>query len=192
MSSPLQVKVARAGKEVGSYDSAEALRLLGLGTLKPTDHYWHLGMGGWELLSKLDASEGLRLRAEAEEKLNRKKAERESRARNDEQLRQRVEAEVRARLTEERAKGAPGTGVDGGTLGCIGGVLFVGGVVVVLNSFSSRDKEQRQHNGLFGYIPGTREYEKIDASGYEAVAFVAGAVALLGLGLIVAWLSRKK
>ena len=68
MSSPLQVKIARAGKEVGSYDSAEALRLLGLGTLKPTDHYWHLGMGGWELLSKLDASEGLRLRAEAEEK----------------------------------------------------------------------------------------------------------------------------
>jgi TctA family transporter len=149
-------------------------------------------MGGWELLSKLDDSEVLRVRAEAEEKLNREKTERESRARDDERLRQRVEAEVRARLTEERAKGAPSTGIDGSTLGCLGGVLFVGGVVVVLNSFSSRDKEQRQHNGLFGYIPGTREYEKIDTSGYEAVAFVAGAVALLGLGLVIAGLSRRK
>ena len=90
MSSPLQVRVARAGKEVGSYDSAEVLRLLGAGTLKPTDHYWHSGMGGWELLSKLDASDGLRLRAEAEKKLNREKAERESSARDEELLRQRV------------------------------------------------------------------------------------------------------
>lgn len=192
MSLPLQIRIARAGKEVGSYDSAEAFRLLGLGTLKPTDHYWHLGMGGWELMSKLDASEGLRLRAEAEEKLNREKTERESRARDDERLRQRLKSEVRARLAEERAKGAPSTGVDGSTLGCLGAVLFVGGVVVVLNTFSSRNKEQRQHNGVFGYIPGTREYEKIDTSGYEAVAFVAGAVALLGLGLIIAGLSRKK
>jgi hypothetical protein len=68
MSSPLQVRIARAGKEVGSYDSAEALRLLGLGTLKPTDIYWHEGMGGWELLSKLDTSEGPRLPAEPEVK----------------------------------------------------------------------------------------------------------------------------
>jgi len=192
MSSPLQVTIVRAGNEVGTYELAEVLRLLGAGTLKPTDYYWHEGMRGWELLSKLDTSEVLRVRAEAEEKLNREKTERESRARDDERLRQRVEEEVRARLTGERAKGAPSTGVDGGTLGCLGGVLFVGGVVVVLNSFSSRDKEQRQHNGVFGYIPGTREYEKIDTSGYEAVAFVAGAVALLGLGLIIAGLSRKK
>ena len=68
MSSPLLVKISRDGKEIGTYDSAEALRLLGLGTLKPTDHYWHLGMGGWELLSKLDASEGLRLPARPEVK----------------------------------------------------------------------------------------------------------------------------
>ena len=53
MSSPLQVRIARAGKEVGTYDSAEALRLLGLGTLKPTDHYWHLGMGEWRVLTDL-------------------------------------------------------------------------------------------------------------------------------------------
>jgi hypothetical protein len=149
-------------------------------------------MGGWELLSKLDASEGLRVRAEAEEKLNREKVERESRARDEELLRQRAEAESRARFSEERAKGASGDILGGNGLGGLGGLLFVGGVVVVLNAFSSRDQEQRLHNGLFGYIPGTRTYEKIDSSGYEAVAFVAGAIALLGLGLIVAWLARKK
>ena len=68
MSTPLLVKISRDGKEIGTYDSAEVLRLLGLGTLKPTDIYWHEGMGGWELLSKLDASEGLRLPAEPEVK----------------------------------------------------------------------------------------------------------------------------
>ena len=68
MSSPLQVTIVRAGKEIGTYDLAEVLRLLAAGTLKPTDIYWHEGMGGWELLSKLDASEGLRLPAEPEVK----------------------------------------------------------------------------------------------------------------------------
>ena len=68
MSSPLLVKISRDGKEIGTYDSAEVLRLLGLGTLKPTDIYWHEGMGGWELLSKLDTTEGLRLPAEPEVK----------------------------------------------------------------------------------------------------------------------------
>ena len=68
MSTPIQVKIVRAGKEIGTYEAAEVLRLLGLGTLKPTDIYWHEGMGGWELLSKLDVSEGLRLPAEPEVK----------------------------------------------------------------------------------------------------------------------------
>ena len=68
MSSPLQVKITRYGKEIGTYDLAEVLRLLGAGTLKPTDFYWHEGMGARELLSKLDASEGLRLPAEPEVK----------------------------------------------------------------------------------------------------------------------------
>jgi len=58
MSSPLQVTIVRAGNEVGTYELAEVLRLLGAGTLKPTDLYWHEGMVGWELLSKLDTSEG--------------------------------------------------------------------------------------------------------------------------------------
>jgi len=68
MSSPLQVTIVRAGNEVGTYELAEVLRLLGVGTLKPTDLYWHEGMRVWELLSKLDTSEGLRLPAEPEVK----------------------------------------------------------------------------------------------------------------------------
>ena len=73
MSSPLLVKISRDGKEIGTYDLAEVLRLLGAGTLKPTDYYWHEGMRVWELLSKLDTSEGLRLPAEPEVKRQSKK-----------------------------------------------------------------------------------------------------------------------
>ena len=68
MRSPLQVAIVRAGKEIGSYDFSELLRLLAAGTLKPTDYYWHEGMRVWELLSKLDTSGGLRLPAEPEVK----------------------------------------------------------------------------------------------------------------------------
>jgi hypothetical protein len=68
MSSPLQVTIVRAGKEVGTYELTEVLRLLGAGTLKPTDLYWHEGMVSWELVSKLDLSEGLKLPAEPEVK----------------------------------------------------------------------------------------------------------------------------
>jgi hypothetical protein len=64
MSSPLQVTIVRAGNEVGTYELAEVLRLLGAGTLKPTDLYWHEGLVGWKLVSKLDTSEGLKLPAE--------------------------------------------------------------------------------------------------------------------------------
>jgi len=70
MSTPLQVTITRDGKGVGTYELAEVLRLLGSGTLKPTDLYWHEGMVGWELVSKLDLSEGSRLPAEPE--VNRK------------------------------------------------------------------------------------------------------------------------
>ena len=77
-------------------------------------------------------------------------------------------------------------------LGWFGWVFFVGGVVGALQSFSSRDTAQKLQNGWKGYIPGTRIYEKIDSSSYEAFAFVAVAIALLGLGLIVAELQRKK
>jgi hypothetical protein len=68
VSLPLQVTIVRAGNEVGTYELAEVLRLLGAGTLKPTDLYWHEGMAGWELVSKLDTSGGLKLPAEPEVK----------------------------------------------------------------------------------------------------------------------------
>jgi hypothetical protein len=68
MSSPPQVTIVRDGKELGTYDLAEVLRLLAAGTLKPTDYYWHEGMRVWELLSKLDTSGGLRLPSEPEVK----------------------------------------------------------------------------------------------------------------------------
>ena len=191
MSDPVLIHIARAGVVIGKYKSSEVLSLFSSSELKPTDHYWQEGMAGWELLSKLDASEVLRVRAEAEEKLNREKSERESRARDDEQLRQRVEAEVRARLTEERAKGAPSKEAEENNLGCFGGVLFAGGVVGVLGAYGARNNEQRGSDGLT-FLSGSRRYTPIDSSGYDAFAFVAGAVALLGLGLIIAGLSRKK
>ena len=191
MSSPLQVRIARAGKEVGTYDSVEALRLLGLGTLKPTDHYWHLGMGGWELLSKFDESEPKRLITEAQQKLDALKAEKLSIAGDEERLRQKVEEAVRARLAEERAKGAPSKDADDNNLGCFGGVLFAGGVVGVLGAYGARNNAQSSSDGLT-FLSGSRRYTPVDSSGYDAFAFVSGAVALLGLGLIIAGLSRKK
>jgi len=69
MSTPLQVTITRDGKGVRTYELAEVIRLLGAGTLKPTDLYWHEGMVGWELVSKLDLSEGLKLPAEPAVKL---------------------------------------------------------------------------------------------------------------------------
>jgi hypothetical protein len=57
MSEPLQVKVSRDGKEIGTYSALEAIRLLANGTLKGTDFYWHEGMAGWAPLVQLKAFE---------------------------------------------------------------------------------------------------------------------------------------
>ena len=64
MSSPLQVRIARAGKEIGTYEAKEAVRLLVYGTLKETDFYWHEGMTEWAPLLKLQASEARRMQVE--------------------------------------------------------------------------------------------------------------------------------
>ena len=64
MSSPLLVKISRDGKEIGTYEAKEAVRLLVYGTLKETDFYWHEGMTEWAPLSKLQASEARRQLAE--------------------------------------------------------------------------------------------------------------------------------
>lgn len=57
MSTPLQVKVSRDGKEIGTYEAQEAVRLLVSGTLKETDFYWHEGMTNWAPLTLFLASE---------------------------------------------------------------------------------------------------------------------------------------
>ena len=64
MSTPLLVKISRDGKEIGTYEAKEAVRLLVYGTLKETDFYWHEGMTEWAPLSKLQASEARRQLAE--------------------------------------------------------------------------------------------------------------------------------
>jgi hypothetical protein len=64
MSSPLLVKISRGGKEIGTYEAKEAVRLLISGILKNTDFYWHEGMAEWAPLLKLGASETLRQLAE--------------------------------------------------------------------------------------------------------------------------------
>jgi hypothetical protein len=58
VSLPILVKISRGGKEIGAYELAEAVRLLNVGTLRPTDHYWHPGMTEWRLLQCLNPEEG--------------------------------------------------------------------------------------------------------------------------------------
>jgi hypothetical protein len=88
VSSSLQVRIARAGKEIGTYDSAEVIRLLGVGTLDPTDHYWHDGMTSWALLSDLE-----RTRRDALDRVVKARLAREE-----------LDDEVEARLIKERKK----------------------------------------------------------------------------------------
>ena len=79
MSTSLQVKISRGGKEIGIYEAKEAVRLLISGNLKKTDFYWHEGMTEWAPLLKLEASETFRqlainakAKAELEERAKRK------------------------------------------------------------------------------------------------------------------------
>jgi len=74
MSSPLLVKISRDGKEIGTYEAKEAVRLLVYGTLKETDFYWHEGMTEWAPLLKLQASEARRQLAERAEQLKEEEA----------------------------------------------------------------------------------------------------------------------
>ena len=79
MSTSLQVKISRGGKEIGIYEAKEAVRLLISGILKKTDFYWHEGMTEWAPLLKLEASETFRqlainakAKAELEDRAKRK------------------------------------------------------------------------------------------------------------------------
>ena len=103
MSSPFLVKISRDGKEIGTYEAKEAVRLLVYGTLKDTDFYWHEGMTEWAPLVKLQASEARRQLAERalqqkqEEAIKAEQLAREK-ALKDEQL-----AQEKAKEEEDRA-----------------------------------------------------------------------------------------
>ena len=105
MSTSLQVKISRDGKEIGTYEAQEAVRLLVYGTLKDTDFYWHEGMTEWAPLLKLQASEARRQLAERAEQLKQEqaiKAEQlaQEKALKDEQL---AQEKAKAKEEEDRA-----------------------------------------------------------------------------------------
>jgi len=88
MSSPLQVRIARDGKEIGTYSLDEAIRLLGVGRLDSTDHYWHEGMTSWALLSDLQKTRQVALERVVKARL----------------ASEELDDEVEARLAKERKK----------------------------------------------------------------------------------------
>lgn len=105
MSEPLQIRVSREGKELGSYPAPEVLSMLKEGAFLPTDFYWHEGMTDWAPLAQLQASEARRLLAERalHQKLEeeRKAAELAKKRRDEaEQLRQ---EQAKAKEEEDRA-----------------------------------------------------------------------------------------
>lgn len=108
MSTPLLVKISRDGKEIGTYEAKEAVRLLVYGTLKETDFYWHEGMTEWAPLSKLQASEARRelaeraLQQKQEEAIKAEQLAQEKDKAKEEENRVVAEA-VRVRLKNERA-----------------------------------------------------------------------------------------
>ena len=108
MSSPLLVKISRDGKEIGTYEAKEAVRLLVYGTLKETDFYWHEGMTEWAPLLKLQASEARRQLAERaeqqkqEEAIKAEQLAQEKDKAKEEENRAVTEA-VRVRLIKEKA-----------------------------------------------------------------------------------------
>lgn len=108
MSTPLQVKISRDGKEIGTYEAKEAVRLLVYGTLKETDFYWHEGMTEWAPLLELQASEARRQLAERalqqkqEEAIKAEQLAQEKAKAKEEENRAVAEA-VRVRLKNEKA-----------------------------------------------------------------------------------------
>ncbi len=52
-SGPVNIKIARAGAEIGEYDLEQVPDLLKNGVLRTTDHYWMKGMAGWSPLDQL-------------------------------------------------------------------------------------------------------------------------------------------
>ena len=83
--------------------------------------------------------------------------------------------------------------VVGGWLFAGGVVAVLGGVVAVLGAYIARMIAQSKMDQMVGLRYGVAYgSHQIDSSGYYAFTYVAGAIALLGLGLIIAGLSRSK
>lgn len=101
MSPPLQVKVPRDGKEIGTYEAKEAVRLLVYGTLKETDFYWHEGMTDWAPLSKLQASEARRVLAERAHQAKQEEIRRAEQLAREEAMKAEQLAEQKAKAKEE-------------------------------------------------------------------------------------------
>jgi hypothetical protein len=101
MSSPLLVKISRDGKEIGTYEAKEAVRLLGNETLKETDFYWHEGMTEWAPLSKLQASEDRRQLAERALKQKQDTARAESSAKEAKAI---LESQLKAEAEAKKPK----------------------------------------------------------------------------------------
>ena len=101
MSSPLLVKISRDGKEIGTYEAQEAVRLLVYGTLKETDFYWHEGMTEWAPLLKLQASETRRQLAERAEQLKQEEAIKAEQLAQEQAFKYEQLARERAKAKEE-------------------------------------------------------------------------------------------
>jgi hypothetical protein len=101
MSTPLQVKISRDGKEIGTYEANEAVRLLVYGNLKETDFYWHEGMTEWAPLLKLQASEARRQLAERAEQLKEEEAIKAEQLAQEKALKDEQLAQEKAKAKEE-------------------------------------------------------------------------------------------
>ena len=163
MSSPLLVKISRDGKEIGTYEAKEAVRLLVYGTLKETDFYWQEGMTDWAPLSKLQVSEARRQLAE------RASQQKQEEARKAEQL-----AQDKAKAKEEDRAVAEATRIrmekekndrfrckccravfsqpkdHGGTLG-FGLLLIVASPIVLWITYQSAVDSYRPSPGGIGF-----------------------------------------
>lgn len=108
MLEPLQVRISRDGKEIGTYPAAEVVRLRTNGTLKETDFYWCEGMADWAPLTEFLAAEARRQLAEKvllKKQEDARRAERlaQEKAKAKEEEDRVVAEAVRVRMEKEKA-----------------------------------------------------------------------------------------
>ena len=193
--SPQVVKIMRDEQVIGEYSLPEVLRFLADGTLRTSDYYRHNGMPNWIKLSQFQDEE----RARAKTREDQLVAEAvKVRLAEQERFKQRVEEKVRSRLAGAGSLLAGARSKVAQKTGLLGGVFFVCGVVGAVSAISQRDKAQSAGSvsAAIMFLAGDDRnsfwFDKIGKSGYEFIALLCGAIALIGLGLIIAGLSRSK